>query len=75
MKTGLLGALRQHWRASLRAKLVALALLPLLTAVPLMVGILASWGAVYFDRLLIGKVRSDLAVAHGYFEQRSKSVV
>ena len=68
---GMIGA---RLRGSLRAKLVALALLPLLVAVPLVIGILAGWGKVYFDRLLIGKVRSDLAVAHGYFEQVKESV-
>ena len=74
MADSLLARLRDRFRGSLRAKLVALALLPLLVAVPLVVGILASWGAIYFDRLLIGKVRSDLAVAHGYFDQVKEGV-
>lgn len=71
---GLFGRLRHRFHGSLRFKLLALALLPLLIAVPLLIGILATWGAVYFDRLLIGKVRSDLAVAHGYFDQVKESV-
>jgi C4-dicarboxylate-specific signal transduction histidine kinase len=65
---------RTRFHSSLRLRLVALALLPLLVVVPLVIGVLAGWGAVYFDRLLIGKVRSDLAVAHGYFEQVKESV-
>lgn len=65
----LLTALREEFRRSLRVRLLALALLPILVAVPLVIFILAGWGTVYFNRLLITKVHSDLAVAHGYFEQ------
>lgn len=63
------------WRAprwlagSVRNKLLAMALLPLLVAFPLLVLALALWGNLAYDRLLITKVRSDLAVAHGYFDQ------
>ncbi|MDB5880982.1 MAG: putative histidine kinase, classic, partial [Ramlibacter sp.] len=46
-----------------------IALLPLLVVLPLLVGTLLIWGDVAYDRLLITKVRSDLAVARGYFEQ------
>lgn len=60
--------LRRRLRSSLRNQLMALALLPLLVSVPLVVLILAGGGSLYFNRLLITKVRSDLAVAHGYFE-------
>jgi two-component system, NtrC family, sensor kinase len=59
-----------RWLAgSVRNKLLAMALLPLLVAFPLLVLALALWGNVAYDRLLITKVRSDLAVAHGYFDQ------
>ncbi|HEX5697775.1 MAG TPA: cache domain-containing protein, partial [Rhodoferax sp.] len=34
---------------------------------PLLVAALVIWGSSAYDRLLITKVRSDLAVAHGYF--------
>ncbi|WP_291088736.1 cache domain-containing protein [Hydrogenophaga sp.] len=54
---------------SVRNKLLAMALLPLLVAFPMLVIALALWGNVAYDRLLITKVRSDLAVAHGYFQQ------
>ena len=56
-------------RGSLRARLLALALLPLLGVLPLLGLILLLWGNTAIDRLLIGKVRSDLAVAQGYFER------
>lgn len=59
-----------RWLAtSVRNKLLAMALLPLLVAFPLLVLALALWSSVAYDRLLITKVRSDLAVAHGYFDQ------
>ena len=54
---------------SVRNKLLAMALLPLLVVLPLLVGALVIWGNAAYDRLLITKVRSDLAVARGYFEQ------
>jgi len=46
-----------------------MALLPLLVVLPLLVAALVIWGNAAYDRLLITKVRSDLAVARGYFEQ------
>jgi signal transduction histidine kinase len=52
-----------------RNKLLAIALLPLLVVFPLMLLALALWGNAAYDRLLITKVRSDLAVARGYFDQ------
>lgn len=62
--------LRWAWLAgSVRNKLLAMALLPLLVVLPLLIGALVLWGDLAYDRLLITKVRSDLAVAHGYFEQ------
>lgn len=70
----ILSGLRARFHGSLRFKLLALALGPLLVAVPILIGILAGWGAVYYDRLLITKVQSDLAVAHGYFEQVKEGV-
>jgi signal transduction histidine kinase len=45
-----------------------------LVAVPILIGILAWWGSVYYDRLLIAKIQSDLAVAHGYFDQVKEGV-
>ena len=59
-----------HWLAtSVRNKLLAMALLPLLVVFPLLVLAIAVWSSVTYDRLLITKVRSDLAVARGYFDQ------
>jgi signal transduction histidine kinase len=60
---------RRWHHLSVRHKLMALALLPLVVVLPLLVGALVLWGNSAFDRLLITKVRSDLAVAHGYFDQ------
>ena len=53
----------------MRNKLLAMALAPLLVVLPLLVAALLIWGNAAYDRLLITKVRSDLAVARGYFDQ------
>ncbi|TNF58981.1 MAG: HAMP domain-containing protein [Burkholderiales bacterium] len=58
------------WLArSVRNKLLAMALLPLLVVFPLLVLAIAVWSSLTYERLLITKVRSDLAVARGYFDQ------
>ena len=61
-------------RRSIRVRLLLLALLPLGVVLPMLVAILALWGEDYFDRLLVTKVRADLAVAHGYFERVAEGV-
>jgi len=58
---------------SIRTRLLLLALIPLGIVLPLLLAALAYWGGDYFDRLLVTKVRSDLAVAHGYFERVSEA--
>lgn len=52
----------------IRGKLLAMVLVPLAVVLPLLGIILLVWADLAFDRLLITKVRSDLAVANGYFE-------
>ena len=54
---------------SIRNKLLAIVLLPLAGVLPLLGAFLLWWGSVAIDELLATKVRSDLAVAHGYFER------
>ena len=56
-------------RRSIRTRLLLLALLPLGVVLPLLLAVLIIWGGDYIDRLLITKVRADLAVAHGYYER------
>ena len=56
-------------RWPIRRKLQAMVLLPLLGVLPLLGMVLLVWGNAALDRLLITKVRSDLAVAHGYFDR------
>ena len=53
----------------IRDKLLAMVLLPLVVVLPLLGVVLLWWGNVAFDRLLVTKVRADLAVAQGYFER------
>ena len=61
----------RRWRARLEASVRAqlLALAPLLLALVGLLLVLAAWTTLAYDRLLQTKVRADLAVAHGYFEQ------
>ncbi|MEY2632140.1 MAG: hypothetical protein RIR00_794 [Pseudomonadota bacterium] len=64
-----LGPLTPPVRRSIRSRLLLLALLPLGVVLPLSLVALAYWGGQYFDQLLVTKVRSDLAVAQGYFDR------
>lgn len=61
--------LRGFASLSIRRKLLALGLLPLLLALPLLAVILVVWGDSALDALLITKIRSDLGVARGYFDR------
>ncbi|WP_325110555.1 sensor histidine kinase [Ramlibacter sp.] len=56
-------------RRALQRKLLPIALLPTVLMLPLVVGAMLWWGDYVYDKLLIAKVRSDLAVARGYFQQ------
>ena len=63
-----------HGRRSIRTRLLLLALLPLGVVLPLLLAVLIIWGGDYIDRLLITKVRADLAVAHGYYERVAEGI-
>ena len=54
---------------SIRNKLLAMVLLPLMVVLPLLGAVLLWWSSEAVDGLLRTKVRSDLAVANGYFER------
>ena len=56
-------------RLSIRNKLLAMVLLPLVGVLPLLGAFLMWWGSEALHRMLLTKVRSDLAVAHGYFDR------
>lgn len=64
---------RLHWterlRRSVRAKLLALVLAPLLVGVPLLLGLVWTWGGKAYERLLNFKIGSDLVTAHEYFDR------
>ena len=53
---------------AIRSKLLLMVLVPLLVVLVLLFGVLL-WGNNAFDRLLITRIQSDLAVANGYFER------
>lgn len=61
--------LRRFQRLSIRSKLLVMVLVPLALVLPLLGVVLLVWANVAFDRLLITKVQSDLAVARGYFDR------
>ncbi len=62
--------IRRRWQAlSIRNKLLVMVLLPLLGVLPLLGLLLLWWSDQAFDRMLITKVRADLAVAQGYFDR------
>ncbi|WP_425483938.1 sensor histidine kinase [Aromatoleum toluvorans] len=64
---------RLHWtealRRSVRAKLLALVLAPLLVGVPVLLGLVWTWGSEGYERLLNFKIGSDLVTAHEYFDR------
>src|SRR4249920_3836607 len=61
--------LHRFQKLTIRSKLLAMVLVPLALVLPLLGLLLLAWGNVAFDRLLITKVQSDLAVARGYFDR------
>jgi signal transduction histidine kinase len=67
-------SLVDRFRASVRNKLLVMVLVPLVVALPALVAILTLFGGNAYDRLLIDKIRSDLAVANGYFERVQEGV-
>jgi len=57
------------WRKSVRVRLLAIALLPMLVVMPLFLGlVVANWSS-RFDRLLIAKVNGELTIAHQYLSR------
>jgi two-component system NtrC family sensor kinase len=63
------GLLTRFTRLPIRGKLLAMVLLPLAVALPLISIVLLLWADSAFDRLLVTKIRADLAVANGYFDR------
>jgi two-component system NtrC family sensor kinase len=61
--------LRHGLRSSVRAKLLVLVLLPITVVLPILLALVIYWGNTSYHNLLIFKVKSDLAVAHEYFER------
>lgn len=64
---------RPRWterlRSSVRAKLLALVLAPLVVGVPVLLGLVWTWGSEGYVRLLNFKISSDLVTAHEYFDR------
>ena len=56
------------WFRTVRARLLAIALLPMLVVMPLFLGVVGLNWSNRFDKLLIAKVNGDLTIAHQYLE-------
>lgn len=56
-------------RRSVRMKLLAITLLPMLVVLPLLLGLTVVRWSSQFDRLLISKVNGDLTIAHQYLSR------
>ena len=67
------------WRRSVRVRLLAIALLPMLVVMPLFLGFVVVNWSTRFDRLLIAKVNGELTIAHQFLvrlrERSSERVV
>ena len=59
---------------SVRIKLLALVLAPLLIGVPVLLGLVWTWGNQAYHRLLSFKFGSDLVTAHEYFDRVQQGV-
>jgi two-component system NtrC family sensor kinase len=66
--------LRALFRASVKAKLLSLALAPLLLGFPLIVAVVWYWSNTSYHQLLTYKVGSDLVTAHEYFDRVIRNV-
>ena len=61
--------LKRFQQLPIRSKLLAMVLVPLVVVLPLLGVTLLFWLNTAFDQLLTTKIRSDLAVAQGYFDR------
>ena len=68
-RSGVNPPLRRFQRLPIRSKLLAMVVVPLLVVLPPLGLILLLWLNTAFDSLLQTKIRSDLAVARGYFDR------
>lgn len=66
--------MRAFFRASVRAKLLFLALAPLLLGFPLIMAVVWYWSNTSYHQLLTYKVGSDLVTAHEYFDRVIRNV-
>jgi two-component system, NtrC family, sensor kinase len=66
--------LAERFGGSVRAKLLALVLAPLCLGVPVLLGLVWSWGNEAYHRLLTFKIDSDLVTAHEYFDRVKQGI-
>ena len=73
-RSGPFRRLLEHFRASVRAKLLFLVLAPLLIGFPIIMALVWYWSNTSYQKLLIFKVGSDMVTAHEYFDRVVKGV-
>jgi two-component system NtrC family sensor kinase len=66
--------LRASFTGSVRLKLLALVLSPLILGVPILLIIVWIWGTQGYNQLLVNKVSSDLVTARQYFDRVQSGV-
>lgn len=66
--------LADRFAGSVRAKLLALVLAPLCLGVPVLLGLVWTWGDEAYHRLLSFKIDSDLVSAHEYFDRVKQGI-
>ena len=69
-----MGRLKSLLAGSVRLKLLALVLSPLLLGVPVLLLIVWIWGTHSYNQLLVNKVSSDLVTARQYFDRVQNGV-
>ena len=70
----MLGTVFRSVGHSVRTKLLVLVLAPLLVGVPLLLGLVWTWGNEAYQRLLTFKIQADLIIAHEYFDRVRQGV-
>ena len=70
----LIGRLRESLGRSVRLKLLALVLVPLVLGVPVLLGLVWTWGDEAYDRMMRYKVSADMVTARQHFDRVKQGV-
>jgi two-component system, NtrC family, sensor kinase len=70
----LIGRLRESFRRSVRLKILALVLVPLVLGVPVLMALVWTWGNEAYGRMLRYKVGADMVTARQHFDRVKQGV-